>query len=244
MEEIQKLFNQYYSEISIALTFLIGLLIITLKSYLAEKGKLKAQISENNKLIEQTESIKSKYSIELEELKKNHQLEISKRKYQYEGKKDIYIKFFKLLDEFSNKNNSETLAKFLPILDEFNRNYLQSTSKNNKSGETKAITVFQKKIQALLFDANQDLIRVKQETNTIRLLASDEVVKKLNLLTFAFDKSMQDSNKMMKNLLPLMLSNDQLKIQESQSKMELSGQVINLIKEEIIELMRIELNNI
>lgn len=244
MEEIQKLFYLYYSEISIAITFLIGLLIYTLRSYLSEKGKLKAQISENKKLVEQTESIKSKYSIELEDIKKNHQLEISKRKYQYEAKKDIYIKFFKLLDEFSSKNNSETQAKFLPILEEFNRNYLQSSSKINKSGETKAINVFQKKIQALLFEANNDLIRLKQETNTIRLLASDEVVKKLDLLTFAFDKSMEDSNKMMNNLLQLMLSNDQLKMNENQRQLELTAQIINKIKEEIIELMRNELNNI
>ena len=95
-----------------------------------------------------------------------------------------------------------------------------------------------------MFDANQDLIRIKQETNTIRLIASDEIIKKLDLLTLAYDKSMEVSNNTMNELLPLMLANNQEKMKINQREVEVSGLVINKIKDEITELMRKELNEI
>lgn len=244
MDLLQDFIINNYEIFSISFLSILGLFIIALKSYFTEKGKLKAQISENKKLVEQTEKIKSKFSKELEELKKEHQLDISKRRYQYESKKEQYIKFFKLLDEFSNENNLKTQEKFLPILEEFNRNYLKSNSLNKKKDETNAISVFSKKIQKLMFDSNQDLIRIKQETNTIRIIASDEIIKKLDLLTLAYDKSMEVANKSINELLPLMLSNNQTKMQDNQRDIEIAGMFIKKITDEIIELMRKELNEI
>lgn len=100
---IQGFITENYQLILAVFTFIFGLFLLVIRSYFTEKGKLKAQISENKKLTEQVEKIKSKYNKELEEIKKEHQLDISKRKYQYESKKEQCINFFKLLDEFSNE---------------------------------------------------------------------------------------------------------------------------------------------
>jgi hypothetical protein len=242
--DLKGLFTENYKVITGLLIFVLSLLIIAIKSYFSERGRLKAQISENKKLVEQTEKIKSKFNKELEEYKKEHQLEISKRKYQYESKKEQYIKFFMLLDEFSNESNSKTQQKFIPIVEEFNRNYLNATSVNNKRNETNAITTFQKKIQQLMFDANKDLIRIKQETNTIRIIASNDILHKLDLLTMAYDKSLEATSKMMKNLLPLILDKNQEKIRTNKLEIEIIGIEIKSLKEEIINLMRKELGEI
>jgi len=223
---------------------LIGLLILFLKSFVQEKAKWKALKSENKKLVDETEKIKSQYSRELENLKKEHQLDLSKRKYQYESKKETYFKFFQLIDQFARDNNVKNQENLMPILDEFNRNYLNAASQNNKKNETNAVTVMSKKIQKLTFDAAQDLMKIKQETNTIRLIASNEILQKLNLLNLAYDKSMEVSNKMMSSLPALMLTNDQEKIKKEQQEVEVSALVINQIKDQIIELMRSELNEI
>lgn len=235
---------EHYQLLSLLLIFILGLFVISIKSYFTERGKLKAQIAENKKLVEQTEAIKSRFNRELEELKKEHQLDISRRKYQYESKKEQYLKFFRLLDEFSNEHNVKTQETFLPILDEFNKSYINAANSNNKKHEANAITVFQKKIQKLMFDANQELIRIKQETNTVRLIASDNILQKLDLLTLAYDKSLEASNQMMKDMLPLMLSKNQEKMKEQQRELEVAAMVINKIKSDIINLMRSELNEI
>lgn len=223
---------------------LIILLAIFLKSYVQEKAKLTALKSENKKLIDETEKIKSQYNKELEELKKDHQLDISKRKYQYESKKETYIKFFQLLDQFTRDNNVKNQENLMQILDEFNRNYLHAASQNNKKNETNAVTVLSKKIQKLMFDTSQDLIKIKQETNTIRIIASDEILRKLDILNLAYDKSTETSNKMMRDLPALMMANNQEQIQQGQKDIEISAMVINSIKDDIIALMRTELNEI
>lgn len=242
--DFKGLITEHYQLFSSLLIFISGLFVISIKSYLTERGKLKAQIAENRKLVEQTEAIKSRFNRELEELKKEHQLDITKRKYKYESKKEQYIKFFRLLDEFSNEQNLKTQEKFLPILEEFNKNYISASNSNNKKNETNAITVFQKKVQKLMFDANQELTSIKQETKTIRLIASNNILQKLDLLTLAYDKSMEASNKMMKDMLPLMLSNNQKKMNEQQHELEVAAMVINDIRDDIINLMRSELNEI
>lgn len=211
----------------------LGLLILYIKTYTTEKAKMEVLKSENKKLIEETERIK-----------KDFQLEISKRRYQYESKKEQYIIFFKLLDQFTNEANKSTQEKLLPILDEFNRNFLNSSSRNDKKGENNATSVMSKKIQRLTFEANESLIKIKQETNTIRLIASDRIIQKLDLLELAYDKNMEQAIKMMNDLPKQMMSNDQYGMKKSQREIEISALVIKEIKDEIIELMRKELDEI
>lgn len=204
----------------------LGLLILYIKTYTTEKAKMEVLKSENKKLIEETERIK-----------KDFQLEISKRRYQYESKKEQYILFFKLLDQFTNEANKSTQEKLLPILDEFNRNFLNSSSRNDKKGENNATSVMSKKIQRLTFEANESLIKIKQETNTIRLIASDRIIQKLDLLELAYDKNMEQAIKMMNDLPKQMMSNDQYGMKKSQREIEISALVIKEIKDEIIELI-------
>ena len=211
----------------------LGLLILYIKTYTTEKAKMEVLKSENKKLIEETERIK-----------KDFQLEISKRRYQYESKKEQYILFFKLLDQFTNEANKSTQEKLLPILDEFNRNFLNSSSRNDKKGENNATSVMSKKIQRLTFEANESLIKIKQETNTIRLIASDRIIQKLDLLELAYDKNMEQAIKMMNDLPKQMMSDDQYGMKKSQREIEISALVIKEIKDEIIELMRKELDEI
>ena len=200
----------------------LGLLILYIKTYTTEKAKMEVLKSENKKLIEETERIK-----------KDFQLEISKRRYQYESKKEQYILFFKLLDQFTNEANKSTQEKLLPILDEFNRNFLNSSSRNDKKGENNATSVMSKKIQRLTFEANESLIKIKQETNTIRLIASDRIIQKLDLLELAYDKNMEQAIKMMNDLPKQMMSNDQYGMKKSQREIEISALVIKEIKDEI-----------
>ena len=132
----------------------------------------------------------------------------------------------------------------MPILDEFNRNFLNASSKNDKKGENNAASVMSKRIQKLTFEANESLIRIKQETNTIRLIASDRIIQKLNLLELAYDKSMEQATKMMNDLPKQIMSNDQYGMKKNQNEIEISALVIKEIKDEIIELMRKELDEI
>lgn len=210
-----------------------GLLILYLRSFFQESGKIAALKRRNKELVEETESIK-----------KDHQLDIEKRKYKYESKKEQYVNFFRMIDQFTSEANNTNQKKLIPILEEFSKNFLKASYQNNKKNENKAVTVLSKRIQQLTFDSNKELMKFKQETNTIRLIASNEVINKLNVMDLAYDRCIQKSNKMMSDLPVHMLSNDQVEMQKSQKEIELSGMVIQKIKDDIIQLMRKELDEI
>lgn len=230
MNDFLKLLEPYIAYILIAF---FALIILYIKTFTAEKAKIKALKSENKSLTQETENIKKEF-----------ELEISKRKYQYESKKEQYVQFFKLLDQFTSEANKSSQEKLLPILDEFNKNFLNASSRNDKKGENNATTVMSKKIQKLTFEANESLMRIKQETNTIRLIASNEIIKKLDLLELAYDKNMEMATKMMNQLTKQVMLNDQIGMKKNQNDIEVSGLVIKNIKNEIIQLMRKELDEI
>lgn len=223
---------------------LIGLILLYLRTLVKERAKIRVLRKKNKLLTEETEEIKSKYNKEIEIIKKEHLLDIEKRKYQYESKKEQYINFFKLLDNFNTDSNVIAQEKMIPIIEEFNRNYLNAANRNNKRGETNATTVMSKKVQKLMFESNKELSRIKQETNTIRIIASDSILKTLNLLELAYDRSFEESSKMMKDLQIQMMTNDQEGMKRSQREMQEIANVILKFKNDLIQQMRIELNEI
>jgi hypothetical protein len=228
--------------------YIIPLLIVVIgwisKSYYQEKGKLFAQIQANKKLVSQTEEIKIIYSKELEEVKKTHQLEISKRKYQYESKKEQYIKFFNLLDNFNMQSTITMQEKLIPIFQEFNKNFLQASTINNKKQENQAITVMTKSLQSVLLESKKELIQLRNETNTIKLIASDRVLYKLTELSEAYDVSSDLADKVVKALPSVVMLGENEIIKKFQNVIEDSSGIILEIKNEIIYIMRDELDEI
>ncbi|MBL0738501.1 hypothetical protein JI750_16520 [Flavobacterium sp. GN10] len=225
--------------------YLIGIIItisgLYFKTYIQEKAKIDALKSENKKLIEQAEKIKSKYSKELEELKKEHQLEISKRRYKYESKRDQYVSFFQFLDQFTKDNTTKSQEKMTLIVNNFMTEFLNA---QDHEGQMKAITTMSNEMQKLTFEASKDLIRIKQETNTIRLIASEKVIQKLDMLNLAFDKTIADSNKTLNDLPLLIMNDDKHSINENQRQLEESGKTVKKYNDELIALMREELDEI
>ncbi|WP_028890793.1 hypothetical protein [Tenacibaculum sp. 47A_GOM-205m] len=211
----------------------IGLVILYIKTYTQERAKRKVLIQTNKKLIEETESIK-----------KEHQLDISKRRYQYESKKEQYLNFYKLIDSFTSEANLKMQEKLISILNNFYEDFLNASTNEDKTAENTAIIKMSKEMQKISLDSVAELTKLRQETNTIRIIASDEILKKLNLLELSYDELFEKSNKMMSALPRLIIKNKQDKINELQKEIELSSNVGKSINNDIIKLMRKELNEI
>ncbi|WP_312392777.1 hypothetical protein [Chryseobacterium sp.] len=216
-----------------------GSLIATIGVYINEKSKQRTLKKDNKKLVEETEKIKAEFTSKLEELKKDHQLEISRRKYQYEGKKDSYVSFFKMLDTFTADQNIKSQDKLKNLIHEFNRNFGDSVS-----SQKKASLVFSKKINTLTIKSYEEFIKLKQETNVIKLMASDAVIEHLLLLELGYENLMNESDKMMSALPKLIMLGNEARMNELKEEIEIKGRVINNIKDELNSLMRQELNEI
>lgn len=129
-----------------------------------------------------------------------------------------------------------------PIITEFYAGFLATI--DDKTEQNKVCTVYMKKIQNLMNENNTELMKVKQETNTIRLIASQEVIELLNLMERTYDY-MFDTSAQIINMLPNnIMGNNQIVLQKHVEILtEISHSALN-IKEHLIQQMRNDLNKI
>lgn len=208
-------------------TYLLGILTV----YFNQRAKNKALLTDNANLIEETEKIK-----------KEHSLDIEKRKFQYESKKAQYFKYFNMLDDFSAKSTEDFMKDFPPIIARFNEDLI--TANGQKELEAKAIASFTEHINKMTFKANENLIKIKQETNTIKVIANEEILKILSTMESFYDESLKLSTKLMNALSKKILMNDDSEVNEAKLKLEEIGNKTNILKEKLIQEVRKDLNEI
>lgn len=210
---------------------IISMSFFYLKTYLGQKAKNKALSNDKLNLTKQ-----------IEYLKKEHELEIAKRKYQYESKKEQYINFFKMLDSFSGKQSIKIIENITPIINDFYSNFLSAT--DNPKEQDKVYSLFMERIQSLMYENNTEFIRLKQETNTIKLIASNEVLYLLNELEETYNKMFDASNAIINISFSSVITDNQKGLQESKIFLEQTAQYAMTIKDKLILQMRDDLSKI
>jgi len=222
------------------LSFLGGMLVLYLTAYVKVKGKNKALIEDVEKLEDEKQKIIAKYRAETEEIKKQHTLDIEKRKFQYEDKRKQFSKYFSLLDEFHGKRNSVFLERVQPIITEFLSGYLV----DDEQVKNEAIVKYNKDVQALVFELNEEHLKLKSEQNSIRLIASPDVDKLLDKLEIAVKTATDLSTEMLRFMSTPEFLADQSLILPYQEKLAVSGNEVQVAHNNLKEQMKIELNEI
>ncbi|WP_299010978.1 hypothetical protein [uncultured Shewanella sp.] len=219
---------------------IIGGLSVYFTAYLKVKGKNKGLIEDINKLEDEKQKVIAKYRAETEEIKKQHSLDIEKRKYQYEDKRLQFSKYFSLLDEFHSKCNAIFLEKFQPIMAEFLAGYLE----DDESIKNKAIVKYNEDVQALVFELNEEHLKIKSEQNSIRLISSPEVDTLLDNLEVAVKNATNSSTEMLKVMATQEFWADQTIITPYQETLTVHGQEVQKSHNVLKEQMKVELNEI
>lgn len=220
-----------YEILLIGISLLIGFLFGYLTSYIKEKGKNRATIEDTKLLTEEKEKVTSKFD-----------LENSKRKYKYEYKSNLYIKYFNLLDELNTKSNEEAQTEFFPAISKFNTEFL--SARNDPEKEMEATTEFSVSIQKIIAKANQTQLRFKTETSSLKLIAGEKVLKLLEDTEIANDEASNRSAEMMKDYASLLISRQINKLEKYKSEIEETGAKLNNLKLQLREAIRKELDEI
>ena len=173
--------------------FLSGMAVVYLTAYSKAKGKNKALEEDVSRLENEKQKVVAKYRAETEELKKQHSLDIEKRKYQYEDKRTQFTKYFSMLDQFHGKSHKIFTERFSPIFNDFLSSYIEDDEESNN----KAIVIFNSGIQSLFNELYEEQIKINNETNSIRLISTPEIDELLNGLELAVKNSTDDAVEMM-----------------------------------------------
>ena len=213
--------------LEILLGLALGFTFGYLTSYYKEKGKNAALLTDISKL---------------EKAKAEIQLDRDKRKYQYESKKEQYIKYFNTLDDLSAKSGKEIYETFLPMIEQFYQDF--TNAKGDKDLELKAVTNLSNQSIKLLTNAGEDHGKMKRETSSIRLIASPTVLEILQELESTYEKMFDLTADMLRSMSQNLILNNQQLIQEQQNNINQLGELAITFKENLINEVRKELDEI
>jgi len=217
--------------ITVVISLIGGFLLGYFTSYIKEKGKNKALLQDLEQMTEEKEKVSSKY-----------QLDISKRKYKYEDKRTQYFKYFNLLDSFTADNQKVAQESFMPALHKFNAKFLNANG--NTKIELKATSDFANSINEILMKANESLIKLKQETNSINLIAGQKVSQTLRELEKAYSDSLDQSAEIMKDYSNNVIYRKTDLLEKQQREMEITGRNLQILKDRLMREIKDELDEI
>lgn len=212
-------------------TLIIGLILGSLGTYFKSRIRNIALIADIKRL-----------ENEKQQVVKEHQLDLEKRKYRYESKKEQYSKFFHLLDSFTKNGNSQIKSRLLPIMSQYNQDFLEANLDPQK--EELAISKYSDSLMQILTDATEDLLKIRFETNSIKLIAGEKIIEKINELENLYDKSTELSSQLLFEFRNAMMTDNYDKIHELNVVLIKNGSDIEKVKAELIEQMRVELDEI
>lgn len=221
-------------------SFCVGMLVHYLTAYNKKKGENKALLEDLSKLEDEKQKIISFHQKELEEVRKEHSLDIEKRKYQYETKREQFTRFFRLIDEFQKKSTENIVMEFKPILERFMAAAMDADGEISKE----IMISYQNDIYRLMNEAHDDLSKLNQETNSIRLVSSKEIDTLLNNMELVTRESTEFACDMIKFMSTEEYLADNSTILPLLQKSQEQGQEIHQIRQQLQAQMKLELDEI
>ena len=223
-----------------ALAFLIGALSLYFTAYTKAKGANKALKEDIESLETLKQQIVAKHTNELESVKKQHQLDIEKRKFKYEDKRAQFSKYFRLIDEFNSKCNSVFVERF----PQMNQRLLAGQISGCQDTANKSLLDFNHEIMRLFNELNEEQIKVNTESNSIRLIASPEVDALLDSFSEKIKQSYEDSVAMLKFMGTPEFILDKSLVKPLQEQVVSSGAQVLKAREALKQQMKFELDEI
>jgi hypothetical protein len=119
---------------------------------------------------------------------------IEKRVCSCDEKRQRFVNYFELLDEFHRKNNEIFTLQFHPIMNRF----LASNSVKDETDRNRAILEFNREVQTLFNQLYEEQQKVNSETDSIRLFSSATLDELLDKLESAVKQSTDDAVEVLK----------------------------------------------
>ena len=201
----------------------IGIAIGGATSYYVQKAKNKATIEDLAEVTEEKERVVSQYQ---------------KRNYQYNRKHDAYTNYNVLLNEFEfegNKLTQENLETPFNIL--IHKVY---GSPNDKGKQQEALTEYGIAFNSLINETLESLKRIAKETHEMKLVAPEHIIVKLERLDKLYKDVVAVTNQVFSTVD---LENMELNLTPLNAKMDEIGDGANILRSDILQDMRKDLND-
>jgi small-conductance mechanosensitive channel len=180
----------------------------------------------------------------IERIKQSLNLDLERRKKVFEMKATHYEAYFNNIDAFQAKHQNDYQEVFVPIINEFNRRYLYAEDQNDTAESTNATLWFSEQINQRTLDGFKEQQALEQQTNSLKLSASDEVAQLLEELRELYSEIFEQSSLLLSKLVEITVNKDQSAASEIQESIAILGENIKTKTKDLREEMRKDLQAI
>lgn len=187
---------------------------------------------------------KQRHDQDLKRLEQELRFSSDRRLKIFDLKASQYSQYVTDLDSFGKKNQIEIPARMQPIFDKYLQDYLAATNAGDKNREREVIGWFSSQISALIQEGLQDVLKIKTESNRLKLIATDEMLETFEKIETLTQESMDSTNEFMKNFTEIVINQQNERSEAFQAKAaELSAEIQKYSKT-LLNQMRHELSDI
>ena len=200
-------------------------------AFLQQKAKNNALLKDIRELTDEKEKIKTEYKLDLE-----------KRKYRYELKKEQYTKYFSLLDAFNAASFERIITIINPIVSKFSKSLVEANGE--KQLIASATNDYTDAVMQLITESAQKLSSFKNETHSIKLVASDTTLAIFEDLDRCYTGYSAIAGKLISTMHNCLLAGQEELLPAFQQELTERAHEIIEIKNNLMNSMREELNEI
>lgn len=180
----------------------------------------------------------------LKQLEQDLRFRADRRLKIFDLKASEYGKYVTDLDSFGKKNEIEMPERMQPIFDEYLQRYLAATEDGDKEQERIVIGWLSSQVSALMREGLKDVLKLKSESNRLKLIATDEMLETFDRLETLTQESMDCTNEYMKNFIDIISNQQHHKTEAFQAKASQLGTEIQKNSKALLNQMRQELSDI
>jgi len=186
---------------------------------------------------------KQSHDRSLKQLEQNLRFDADRRLKIFDLKATQYSAYVTNLDAFGRKNQVDMPARMQPIFDKYLSDYLAATNTADKQKEHEAITWFSSQISTLIQEGSADALKLKAESNCLKLIATDEMLETFNELEMLTQQSMDTANEFIGKFIEIFM-NKQGDAQEYQARLTEIAARLQSTAQKLLMQMRSEISGI
>lgn len=184
---------------------------------------------------------KQSHDKNLAKIKNELSIEAEKKKKLFEMKVQQYEKYFNLIDSFNHKYSVDINDRLFPIISEFLDNYLKANEDRNETGKRNAILELSHETNNIVNEIHREFMTIAQETNSLKLIASNETVKILDEIKEIFNSSVNIGTDTLRKFVELSINNDMERIKEEIGDLSQNAKEFKEKSDKLLNQMRNEL---
>lgn len=162
----------------------------------------------------------------------------------FELKASNFSSYVSQLDIFGKKNQVDMPKRMQPIFEAYMGDILGASGDEDEQKEVEAITRFSNEILLLLNESLEDVLKLKYESNRLKLIATEKMLETLDELELLTDQSFNVASEFMGKYVEINLTKDEAASKAYQEHLMELGKKTQQAKKSLLNQMRIEIGSI